>query len=171
MSNYGIKVSKEGTDVKTATSKDLLISSEFDTIKIVKTGELVLSLPSETVTGGLSERTTTVAHGFSDIPLYSPMIRGYLYGLDDFLGGDYITRLESGGDYIVNDLSEVRIPAGGYSPALSGEYSSVQINATNLILSVTRFEFMGFPQDFGAREATLYYTIFYNRVDEEFNLL
>jgi len=167
----GIKVSIEGVDVKTATDKELLISSQFDTAKVKVTGTLDLELPEEDVSGGFVVHTATVAHGFSDIPLYSPTTRGNLYGLDEFLGGDYIAKISTGGDYIVNDISEVRIPAAAYSSATVGEMASVFIDSTNLILQVDRFEFFGSPVTFGARKATLYYTIFYNRIDEEFDLL
>jgi hypothetical protein len=167
----GIKVSKEGVDVKTAANKDLLISSEFDTFKIAKTGSLVISLSAETVNFSEVIREATYAHGLGYVPFYGPLTRGVLYGLDEYLGGDYAGKLENGGDYILNDIEEVRIPAVGYSPAIAGESVGVFVSSTNLILRVKRFNAMPEDVKFGARKCTLYYTIFHNRVDEQFNLL
>ncbi len=171
MSDYGIKVSKAGVNVETAANKDLLISSNLDTFKIARTGSLVISLPVDTVNASNVIREATYAHGLGYTPFFAPLTRGVIYGIDDYFGGDYQDRLENGGDYVLNDIEEVRIPAAGYSPAIAAEMVGVFIDATNLVLRVNRFSIMPGDVIFGARKCTLYYTIFHNRVDEQFNLL
>lgn len=65
MGDYGIKISKEGFDVKTAADKDLVLTSKLDTIKIAKT------IATQHNQSGASE-TLSIAHGLG----YSP---GYLF--------------------------------------------------------------------------------------------
>jgi len=53
MGDYGIKISKDGYDVKTCTDKQLVMSSEFNHIKIAAEGngsEVIASLGNATVT-------------------------------------------------------------------------------------------------------------------------
>lgn len=45
------------------------------------------------------------------------------------------------------------------------------MKSDKLILRVTRENYSGSNVTFGARTATLYYTIFHNRANLEFNLL
>ena len=56
MANYGIKVSKDGFDVKTATDVQLVMTSKSNLLKTKLTG---------TVTG-----TGTVAHGLAYVPIF-----------------------------------------------------------------------------------------------------
>ncbi len=160
MSNYGIKVSKPGVDVKTAVNKDLLITSELDTNKIALTGSLSISLPSETLDTENVLRNTSATHGLGYIPIFSPAILGDIYQED----------LQTGGDYTINDIGDILVPAAGYSPATQAEESNIYIDDDKIYLYINRFVMFG-SETFGARTATLYYTIFYNRVDEEFDLL
>lgn len=165
MSNIGIKVSKEGEDVLKASNKDLLISSQFDTFKIFKTGEIYIDLPEETFNTGVRTKTATFNHNLGYPPVYTPMMRSH-YAYDDDPNF-----LENGGNYIVNDIDGNPIPASeGWSPGFDYEASSVYIDSTKLTLEITRSAWV-FDVKFGARRATLYYTIFYNPINEEFNLL
>ena len=54
-SDYGIKISKDGVDVKTAADEDLIMSSSFNMLKTKATG--IVTAP------------TTVAHGLGYIPI------------------------------------------------------------------------------------------------------
>jgi|GEM_PF-6177000 len=58
--DYGIKVSKEGFDVYTALPKDLIFSSAFPCLKIVKSGK-------NTYTGATDY---TIAHG-NTLPVFA----------------------------------------------------------------------------------------------------
>lgn len=168
MSNdFGIKVSKKGVDVKTATYKDLIFSSQFDSMKIKKTGSIALNLPSESFGGGPAYETARMhegiyTHSIGDIPIFLPRITGMI----SYIAGDVST----GASFTVNDLEEQDIPIYGYGDMVL-EWADVIMKSDKLILRVTRFNLTGSNVTFSARTATLYYTIFHNRADVEFNLL
>lgn len=69
--DYGIKVSQEGVDVKTADNDDLVMSSSFNMFKIALSGTL-----SMTFTPGADTTTTTVSvsHGLGYIPAFQAFI-------------------------------------------------------------------------------------------------
>lgn len=168
MSNdYGIKVSKPGVDVNTASFKDLIYSSQFDSMKIKKTGLLDLVMASETFGGAPSYETSriheaTLAIDTGDIPIFLPRVSGMVA----YLPAD----VTSGGSYNVNNLEEQDIPIYGYGDMVL-EWVDVLETTTQLKLRVTRFNLTGTDITFGARTASLYYTIFHNRADMEINLL
>ena len=56
MGDWGIRISEEGYDVKTATDKQLILSSELDAIKVK--------------TASKSSGSATVAHGLAYIPAF-----------------------------------------------------------------------------------------------------
>jgi len=61
MGDWGLKISKDGEDVKTAADKDLLFTTKHNTLKIHTTRK-------DTIAG--SGGTLTIAHGFSYIPMF-----------------------------------------------------------------------------------------------------
>jgi hypothetical protein len=61
MANYGMKISKDGYDVKTASVKDLVMTSKANQWKVHLQGS---------VTATSSSQTFTVAHGLSYTPAY-----------------------------------------------------------------------------------------------------
>lgn len=161
--NFGIKISRLGVDVKTASLKELIYSSQFDTQKIKKTGTLTLDLPAETLdlNFGSVSREAKVPHGCNYIPLFLPRISGIAVYTDN--------QVTNGGSYTVNDLEDNDIPIYGYGGMVL-ELVDVLVDSTDLILRVTRESFAN-PVLFGQRTATFFYTIFHNKVDEEMNLL
>ena len=167
-SDYGIKVSKKGFDVKTASPKNLIFSSKFDSMKIRRTGSLVLNLPIDVFGGEPNYETVRIreisyTHNIGDIPFFLPRVTGMVAykGFSECING---------GSYIVNDLEEQDIPIYGYGDTIL-EWVSVIMKSDKLILRVTRENYSGGFAQFGLRTATLYYTIFHNRVNLEFNLL
>lgn len=160
MSNYGLKISKTGYDVNTALPKNLALSSQFDTLKVVRSGTLTINLPSETIVSNTTVRTTSYSHNLGYIPLFIPLIKRVIYAGD----------LATGGSYTVNDIAEIDIPPGPYGPSIGGELIDLYVTSTSLTLSITRYSPLG-SQIYGARTATLYYTLFHNQVDSAFNLL
>lgn len=69
--DYGIKVSQDGVDVKTAPDDDLIMSSAFNMFKIVASGTLAM-----TFTPGADTTTTTVSatHGLGYVPAFQAFI-------------------------------------------------------------------------------------------------
>lgn len=63
--DQGIKVSRQGVDVKTATNDQLVMSSAFNSFKIVASGVATVSKPP-----GQYLSTTTIAHGQSAAPIF-----------------------------------------------------------------------------------------------------
>jgi len=59
-SNYGIKISKPGYNVKTATDVQLLISSKFPMFKIWSQNTFNLKLPGTRLDGAISSSATTI---------------------------------------------------------------------------------------------------------------
>lgn len=156
-----IKISKPGIDLRLATRKDMAFSIEYDTLKIYQTGEMSIDLPAEILTAEGVIRETTLAHGLSYVPICYPMVGGMAY----------TGNLQTGGDYNINDLSEIDIPGGPYGPFDGPFEASTFFWDDEVIgLRITRGVLIG-SQIYGARNVKLFYTILYNRLDEELNLL
>jgi len=70
MANYGLKISKDGEDVKTCADTDLVFSSEFNTFKIYATG-------SGTVTpaDAFSTATAEISHNLGYKPAFYVFVR------------------------------------------------------------------------------------------------
>lgn len=160
MGNFGIKISQPSSNVFTAAPKDLSFSTQYDTLKIVKTGTITLSLPEEEIDADFEIRTETYTHNLGYIPLFQPLAKNVIYPGD----------LDDTDDFIINNAVEEDIPAGGYSPGTAFEVATVYATSTDLILEVNRTSAI-IPITFGARDAIVYYTLFYNKLDEEFDLL
>lgn len=75
MSEYGIKVSKPGVDVRTATNKDLVLDTSRNCLKLDNVATATI-----TISGGSG--TKTLAHGQSFIPVVIAFIN---------IGGNYYT--------------------------------------------------------------------------------
>jgi hypothetical protein len=161
MSNFALQVSKIGNNVLTAEPKDLAFDSRFDTLKVAHSGKLTMSLPNEVINFSFSEYSQEYSHGFSYVPFYLPLGKEM----------QYLGNLETGGDYVVNDLLEVDIPAASYSPSSIAELHRVYVTDNILKWECLRINFFMMDIIFGARDVELYYTLFYNRIDEEVDYL
>lgn len=69
MSNYGLKISKSGNDVKDCANNKLIFSSAWNNYKIFVAGTVNASINQS----GSSYTTTTIYHGLG----YIPAILGY----------------------------------------------------------------------------------------------
>lgn len=159
---YGAKISQSGQNVISAAHKDLIWSSQFDTLKVLYAGTLTVSLPDETLNNKVKTYTATYTHSLGYIPFFLPHAIQAL---------NQVEPTNSSAVFNVNDANQVAIPAGGFSPALAGEMANVYATTTTLVLEITRFEYAMSPADFGPHNATLDYTLFYNKVNETFNFL
>lgn len=168
MNDFGIKISKEGKDVKACQDKDLILSSEFDTFKIGFSDRLTLTYPnwSYNYTGSPISRTDSAyfEHNLGYIPYYTPRC------LDESApsspmgtGTLYINEAIQGG------------PLVNYSPPswIRG-LVNVYVTNTRLYIEVTReFNYATENESGTWYGGTVYmdYTIFRNSLSEEFNLL
>jgi hypothetical protein len=137
MTDYGMKVSKPGYDVKTASDKDLVFSSKFDTFRVAVTG--TGSLTSDAT----NPKTATHAHGLGYTPafiVYSEIHAGF---------GEPST----GNFYILPHSSPLHI--GGSRP---DECIMASIDDTNLYIR------MGFNVLLSGRVINYKYVVFHNPI-------
>jgi len=163
MSEYGFKISKEGYDVGSAAAKDLIMSTEYDMFKILKTGTLTIALPETTKgDGGATDTyTATYSHGLGYTPLFIPDVQNVLSDVVEDIGG-------TTDDIIINDMAnDAFITASG--PPTTAEIATLHANTTQVVLTVTRV--WDYGGTFLAHNVICYYTIFYNKMSETFDLL
>jgi len=164
---WGIKISKDGIDARKADPRDLVFSTQYDTMKVNTTGTLSIALPQETLNLAgtvTSEHTTSYTHDLGYIPMFLPLFGGVGYAT--------VTRdVDSTETFVINDSEEWEIPPGSYSPNDYGEVATIFVTSSVITLKIYRYNFLPFDQVFGAHTAEAYYTIFHNKMSEEFNLL
>lgn len=169
MSDLGIKISKEGKDVKFCKDKDLILSSKFDTLKIGFSGRLTLNVPdwNYTYNGEPVSQVNTVyiAHNLGYIPYYTPRCVEEAVG-----GGDG----ESYNTY-VNDIVK-GYPLINYSPPVwEREMINIYVTTSRLYLQVKREinynPVWSYSGTWKGGVVYVDYTIFRNSLSEEFNLL
>ena len=87
MSDYGIRISKAGTDVKTGTDKDMILTSKYSLLKGHLSGT-----GTTTVTSGTT-KTITITHNLGYIPIATCYLRDDSVGT----GNWYMTPMSAGG--------------------------------------------------------------------------
>lgn len=83
MALYGIKISKEGYDVNTATKDNLVMTSEANQFKIHMQGSITFTS---------NNQTSTVTHNLSYTPSYMAFVKDS--------GGSYYYFRQGGQDYV-----------------------------------------------------------------------
>lgn len=98
MADYGIKISKDGYDVKTATIENLVLTSKANQFKIHLQGTLTFTSDNQ---------TQTISHGLSYTPAYMAYTKDnggtYYYfrqGGQDYVDSTYLSFLASTGQII-----------------------------------------------------------------------
>jgi hypothetical protein len=169
-STYGIKIAKPGFSVYTADNKDLALTSQLDTFKVMHSGTITLNIPkvtwgdADTPASATYEESYT--HNLGYVPYFTPVN-----------GNKLLCAYNTTADYYMND-EVLTGPFESYSPPVdAGQYITLYATTTTLVLSVYRFyagSLLGPPDPdvvFKARECTVDYTVFYNQMDAEFDLL
>jgi len=77
MANYGLKISKPGYDVSSASDSELVYSSKFDTLKVFSSGSGSITVPNP-----MAEQTVTITHNLG----YRPAFMFYTQIFDVFSG-------------------------------------------------------------------------------------
>jgi hypothetical protein len=70
MSDYGIKISQAGYDVKTANKERLIFSSAFDTFKVFAVGNGTQLVPHAPSLGSVTTVILTIAHNLGYKPAF-----------------------------------------------------------------------------------------------------
>ena len=65
MSNYGIKITKDGYDTSSASIPNQILNSSCNSLKIVAEGQTTISVNGDNV-----DDTVTISHGRSNIPAF-----------------------------------------------------------------------------------------------------
>lgn len=98
MTDYGIKISKDGFDVKTAAIKNLILTSKANQFKIHLKGSLTFTA---------NNQTKTVSHGLGYTPSYIAYekVSGSSYynfrqGGQDFINSTVLSFLSNNGDIV-----------------------------------------------------------------------
>jgi hypothetical protein len=125
--DYGIKVSQDGFDVKTATDEQLVMSSAFNMFKIVQTdtvtvGELEVDTTSAAPIIASTSLDISYPVGTSD-----PIVLAFLNS-EDTLGVQNPTPSTIANDSTIGSIDWVDITNAYVYPAGVGTYSSVQLD-------------------------------------------
>lgn len=84
MSDYGMKVSQPGYDVKTAPKERLVISSKYDTLKVFMSGSGSIAVAAAPAPYGYSLEIVTIAHNLGYKPAFFAFSDSILSGSDKF---------------------------------------------------------------------------------------
>jgi len=159
--NPVLKVAPEGRDVKALEAYRQNLDGRFDTLKIFKTGELTLSLPEETIPymGDCVVRTATFNHGLGYPPMYFPPATVNM-------------NLSTWGNTHGNIT--LAVPGFGY------DFSTVDVYVDSNNLYIRSIRASNGPDAFGSETGprthpaltlSLHYTLFYNEIGSDFDLL
>lgn len=138
-----ISIGTNGKGLEKTSISDQRLNSKLDTLKIFKTGTLTLSLPGETISykGDSVAHVAELTHGLGYPPMYFP-------------------------------------PTAVSSGFVGGESTDVYVDSNKLYYRVIRCSYgdsafgdPGGDRTYSASTRTFDYTIFYNDITEEFNLL
>lgn len=155
-----ILLANEG-NAKTNFPTQNSVDTRFDTFKIFDADTLQLDMPDETISAGTSKRyTATVHHNLGYPPVYLPEA-----GMNWPMGYSGI----GGNSFVVNDmLGFLGNPLTIYSDYYNLD---VYVDSEYLYMEYTRSADGVGDEHFNACSVTMYYTIFYNQIGEEFNFL
>lgn len=174
-------VFKLGDDVNTDPDYLLRIDSKYDSFKVAKSNLITLNLPTwnapaattavdpdtgfDYVVPATQTVTASDLHGLSYVPYYQPFVP-YKIDLTEVYANDIPSTVNING--LVNIFSpNFAFVSEGYS-----EEVYVWVNDSRVYIDYTRNNIdTSSGHTFPARTITMDYTVFYNRVDEEFNLL
>jgi hypothetical protein len=157
MSNYGIKISRDGYDVSDADAL-LSLSSNYDNLKVKETGTITAHMSAETLAH--LDYVTYVEYGVHNLG-YVPFYVTYFNGL---VNDNYATT----DDFIVNDSLVRMPPIAAPSAMVDTEFVSVSVDETVIRLFIGRqaFQTGGGSVYFGAHDIIYNYTVFYNKCNE-----
>ena len=72
--DYGMKISQDGYDVKTADDKNLILTSKFNSLKIAQEASTTLLVASGATT------TKTIPHSLGYAPSHLVLVKSFAYG-------------------------------------------------------------------------------------------
>lgn len=128
----GIKVSQEGSDVYTADDDELVMSSDFNTFKILQSGTATIASGSNVASGGIRDRNVTVNHGLGTIPVVIAFNYNPGYGIYE--------------PWVKTDFLSMGVGAGsGINPGII-ETFSMQIDTSDVTFLTSKYNGDGVSQ-------------------------
>ena len=177
-------VIKIGDNTETDPDYKLRLHTGYDSLKVAKTGTLTLNLPAwnapvaqvktDPSTGldytEAAEKTDTTneVHGLDYVPYYQPFVP-YRSDLTEI----YKVPIDNiPASFSINELQTVFSPSYAWPSPQYTEWVYVWISDSRIYIDYVRRNWdSANTHSFPTRTVTMGYTIFHNRVDEEFNLL
>lgn len=155
-------------------SYDHKLDSFYDTLKVMEggIGTLTLTIPSVTMAADAEQAVyAEFKHGLSYLPVVAPFESLEYFSLNDYYQSDGTTipttiNLNS----LATNWVESAYPRFN-SGLVTWEFVDFWFNSEKLRLKFLRYNTTGGSYTAPARTITLNYTVFLNRLDEEFNLL
>lgn len=120
--NVGVKMSQSGYDVESATSDQLIFSTDFNSFKIATSATTQLAVDNPLASGGTN--TKTIAHGLSSVPA----VLAYLNGT----GSTFLTA-----STYYSMPYQIPVPVAGVYQG--GIRFSFYVDATNIVFEVKNF--------------------------------
>lgn len=162
---------------------ELSMSSHYDSLKVAKSGMLTLSVPSwnapaatmgidpisgfDVVIPSRNFVSTDTLHGLDYVPYYMPFLSNRIDVSEVYLFPDSIPSVIN-----LDEIQTIFGPTYGWPRPSVGEYVYIWVSDSKICLEYERLNWDNYnTYSFPARTVNLGYTIFYNRVDEEFDLL
>lgn len=150
------------------------IDSKYQTLKVHMQGTVVGTVPQRTISAGTTEDDfLEVTHGLGYPAVFAPFgISAVGLSLNLYYDGE-LTDIPTSIDF--NELNDVMVERWAYALTFATNYPEVltlQIDSNKMYMRHRRqnVDFSG-SVTFPARTFTLRYTIFNNRIDEEFDIL
>ena len=164
--NPVMRVSAEGMDIEGTRVYGQNLDGRLDTLKIYKTGELTLSLPEETIPymGDCVVRTATFNHGLGYPPMYFPPATVNMS----------FSNWKNDKQYNINQHYPLAVSGFGY------DFSTVDVYVDSNNLYIRSIRATNGPDAFGSETGprthpaltlSLHYTLFYNEIGSDFDLL
>lgn len=165
-------VLKVGTNLVTNADRENSFDSRFDTLKVYEQGDLVLTVPEETITyaqGTQNYEVATVPHNLGYPPAYAPFVN-FIH-----ITRYYETEANIPSSFVLNDLEDAwpKTYSYSYGGVDLAELAWIEVDSDNLYLSYQRYVANNTitSYTFPGREVTLKYIIFANNLKADFNLL
>lgn len=105
MADYGIKVSQDGYDVKTATPQQLIFSSQYPPIKVIQSGSAVVSLALNATLTRVRIPIATYSSGAIYTICFAPLTGGYKFR--GTFGSWYTSDFIELGSYTMYDVDPI----------------------------------------------------------------
>lgn len=160
MANYGLKITKEGTSVSSGDLRLYSLTTQLDSLKIKETGSTTVTLSGSTIPAGGTATHTKVlnSHNLGYVPIFLPQATTVL----TLQGAGFYP------DYVLNTQLGFSSPAAS-GPGIGYELVTIYADDSKLYLKSVQHNDDSISMAWDTYEVTVYWTVFFNRLDETFS--